>query len=163
MLKIKTLREGLEWLATCVGASVGSENYRQEKLRHVNEVEVAIRELFEDGEVVITDSLVECIRKMCGYRMFELQPFATPEENIRQVLEAFLLLRKSIVERKREADSNFQQNVKGMFRPLWEDFYKSVGGGYVPCSCGAILQTQQAVREHWQLGHFDTPVYEGDK
>lgn len=45
----------------------------------------------------------------------------------------------------------------GMFRPPWEKI--STGGGYIQCSCGQILQTQEATREHWQLGHFDSPIY----
>ena len=40
-----------------------------------------------------------------------------------------------------------------MVRPKWEDV--SHPKGYVMCSCGQILQTQESVREHWQLGHFD--------
>jgi len=45
----------------------------------------------------------------------------------------------------------------GMFRPPWENV--STGGGYIMCTCGSILQTVQSTREHWQMGHFDTPVY----
>jgi len=44
-----------------------------------------------------------------------------------------------------------------MFRPRWEDIKLR---GYIQCSCGVVLQTQEAVREHWQRGHFDTPLYE---
>ncbi len=31
--------------------------------------------------------------------------------------------------------------------------------GYVCCSCGSILQTQQMLMDHWQMGHFDSPLY----
>lgn len=27
------------------------------------------------------------------------------------------------------------------------------------CACGAHLWTREGVREHWQMGHMDTPVY----
>lgn len=40
-------------------------------------------------------------------------------------------------------------------RPEWNEFYSKVIG-YIECNCGSILQTQQATREHYQLGHFDT-------
>jgi len=46
----------------------------------------------------------------------------------------------------------------GTFRPEWTGFYSKVKG-YLICNCGSTLQTQQAVRQHWQDGHFDTPVY----
>jgi len=36
----------------------------------------------------ITEELIKKIRIRCKYQMFEKQPFVTPEENIRQVLEA---------------------------------------------------------------------------
>ena len=49
----------------------------------------------------------------------------------------------------------------GMHRPTWEQI--SSGGGYIQCSCGVVLQTVGATREHWQLGHFDTPVYKNEK
>jgi hypothetical protein len=39
--------------------------------------------------------------------------------------------------------------------PTWETVYSRTAGAYVLCSCGAILQTIQRVREHWQAGHFD--------
>jgi hypothetical protein len=48
--------------------------------------------------------------------------------------------------------------VIGMFRPLWEDVANV--DGFTECSCGHILQTLEALRDHWQLGHFDTPIYE---
>lgn len=44
---------------------------------------------------------------------------------------------------------------KGMFRPEWK-----TPQGYILCTCGTMLQNQQITREHWQMGHFDTPVYE---
>lgn len=45
----------------------------------------------------------------------------------------------------------------GMFRPPWEKI--TTGGGFIQCNCGSIIQTIQGTREHWQQGHFDTPVY----
>ncbi len=58
---------------------------------------------------------------------------------------------------------------KGMFRPLWEDIeprmpmvYDGEIMGHRLCSCGRILTTREAVREHWQFGHFDTPVYKDE-
>ena len=59
--------------------------------------------------------------------------------------------------------------VKGMFRPLWEDIappilevYKGEIMGHMLCGCGDILATHREVREHWQDGHFDTPVYKDE-
>ena len=45
----------------------------------------------------------------------------------------------------------------GMHRPPWDE----VAGwrGYVSCSCGSMLTTVPQTREHWQLGHFDRPLY----
>ena len=42
-----------------------------------------------------------------------------------------------------------------MIRPEWEAFHRATYGSYVLCSCHSILQTVEAVRTHWQLGHFD--------
>jgi hypothetical protein len=30
---------------------------------------------------------------------------------------------------------------------------------YIMCSCGQILQHVAAGQQHWQMGHFDKPVY----
>lgn len=46
----------------------------------------------------------------------------------------------------------------GTNRPLFEEFMKNVNG-FILCSCGSTLQTRQSSFEHWQLGHFDYPVY----
>ena len=46
-------------------------------------------------------------------------------------------------------------NPNNLVRPMWEDV--SSGGEYIQCTCGSILQTVQATREHWQDGHFDIP------
>lgn len=48
--------------------------------------------------------------------------------------------------------------LKGMFRPTWDKVSNPMG--YVSCTCGHILQNQEAIRQHWQDGHYDTPVYE---
>lgn len=47
--------------------------------------------------------------------------------------------------------------LKGMFRPAWDKVSNPVG--YVLCACGQTLQNQEAIRQHWQDGHYDTPVY----
>jgi hypothetical protein len=53
----------------------------------------------------------------------------------------------------------------GMFRPRWEDVvqwpntHKGEVMGHIQCSCGHVLQSVEGTREHWQMGHFDTPVY----
>lgn len=39
-------------------------------------------------------------------------------------------------------------------RPPWDQFRASIGAWPI-CSCGDTL-SEGAVREHWQLGHFDT-------
>lgn len=44
----------------------------------------------------------------------------------------------------------------GMHRPPLETY---ATGGYIMCSCGMVLQTLAQGREHWQLGHFDYPLY----
>lgn len=49
---------------------------------------------------------------------------------------------------------SLKDNSPTMYRPKWEDIKIN---GYIQCTCGQILQTQEAVREHWQEGHFDTP------
>jgi hypothetical protein len=51
-----------------------------------------------------------------------------------------------------------EQVCVGMFRPRWDSM--PVGKGYVQCACGTMIQTQVGLRDHWQLGHFDTPVYQ---
>lgn len=43
----------------------------------------------------------------------------------------------------------------GMFRRPFAHFAYS----YHHCSCGAILQTWNASREHWQWGYYDIPIY----
>ena len=45
----------------------------------------------------------------------------------------------------------------GMHRPPWEKCASP--GGYVACTCGAMIQTLEGVREHWQSGHFDRALY----
>lgn len=50
-----------------------------------------------------------------------------------------------------------EQIIAGMKRPLWPEMTKCHGITY--CNCGELLQTQPAIREHWQQGHFDVPVY----
>ncbi len=51
----------------------------------------------------------------------------------------------------------------GMHRPLWEDLLLTIGSvqgvSIISCSCGSSLESFQSLREHWQMGHFDTPVY----
>lgn len=46
----------------------------------------------------------------------------------------------------------------GSNRPFFHDFMQNVNG-YILCPCGSMLQTRQSSFEHWQLGHFDIPVY----
>ncbi len=40
-------------------------------------------------------------------------------------------------------------------RPDYDALCRELSGAYVSCNCGVILQTFEAVREHWQQGHFD--------
>lgn len=47
----------------------------------------------------------------------------------------------------------------GMMRPEWGAFREKALLGYVLCTCGKALETGLDVREHWQQGHFDKPVY----
>jgi len=44
----------------------------------------------------------------------------------------------------------------GMFR---RPFSLPQVAGYICCSCGQILQSFEAGREHWQMGHWDIPQY----
>lgn len=53
-----------------------------------------------------------------------------------------------------EADGSPRLLV-GTHRAPW-----SPSGSYVICTCGSTLSTVPAVREHWQAGHFDVPLYE---
>lgn len=59
---------------------------------------------------------------------------------------------------------------KGMYRPTWEEMAATVDtaeSAYFRCSCGRVLSGHgdgtvtptERVREHWQAGHFDEPVY----
>ena len=41
-----------------------------------------------------------------------------------------------------------------MIRPDWNTFDAGIKSP-VSCNCGQILHTREAVREHWQRGHFD--------
>ncbi len=34
--------------------------------------------------------------------------------------------------------------------------------GYIACSCGTILQTMQQTEDHYQMGHFDFPLYRSE-
>ena len=55
----------------------------------------------------------------------------------------------------------------GMFRspfpPNTEYLDEETGeikrAGYIACPCGHMLGYVEAVRDHWQLGHFDIPQY----
>jgi hypothetical protein len=51
-----------------------------------------------------------------------------------------------------------QTRVAYWERPSWDDLYNQTAGGYVACPCGVILQTVEAVHEHWKEGDFDTWV-----
>ena len=45
----------------------------------------------------------------------------------------------------------------GTFRnPNYSDYQ---GKGYIACPCGSVLQTFEQSFSHWQLGHFDQPMY----
>lgn len=46
----------------------------------------------------------------------------------------------------------------GTHRPPWP--IEELGHGYINCSCGAMIQTREGVRVHYDLGHFDRPLYE---
>ena len=44
---------------------------------------------------------------------------------------------------------------QAMIRLAWEPFLERMHGGIVMCNCGSTLHTRQALRQHWQDGHFD--------
>lgn len=45
----------------------------------------------------------------------------------------------------------------GMFRPA--DIPDAHGADSVLCPCGTIIWTVSGIRDHYRLGHFDTPQY----
>lgn len=57
-------------------------------------------------------------------------------------------------------DRTWQMPMSPFVNPSWDTVCAQVFGvhrdrfGYVLCACGSILQTQEGVREHWQLGHW---------
>jgi hypothetical protein len=61
-----------------------------------------------------------------------------------------------------------QRILKGMFRPEWVGVWdmarrqhekvEELSYGWYACNCGRHIALDE-VREHWQRGHLDTPVY----
>ena len=49
--------------------------------------------------------------------------------------------------------NQLEQERAVMLRPAWEQV--ACAFGYVQCTCGTVLQHREALREHWQMGHFD--------
>lgn len=47
----------------------------------------------------------------------------------------------------------------GMMREPWDDFIKKYTGAICRCSCGCDLHHREAIRCHWQAGHFDYAQY----
>jgi hypothetical protein len=49
----------------------------------------------------------------------------------------------------------------GMHRQPFQEIMGAVSnaGAFLYCQCGQILQCQDAVLEHWQMGHMDRPLY----
>jgi len=54
------------------------------------------------------------------------------------------------------SETNEEKILLGMMRPSWPPCNVT---GYVYCVCGHILQTVDSCYAHWQMGHFDEPVY----
>jgi hypothetical protein len=48
-------------------------------------------------------------------------------------------------------------------RPNYHKLISDFVGSYVACSCGLTLITQEEIRDHWQLGHFDYTVDEDEE
>lgn len=60
---------------------------------------------------------------------------------------------------------------RGMFRPRWEDLFNEIVTAFKKhnqdppesalhrCQCGMMIPLH-CLRDHWQQGHFDTPVYQ---
>lgn len=46
----------------------------------------------------------------------------------------------------------------GTHRPP-EPPYPPTGVAVLMCACGQHIWTREGVFAHWQMGHFDTPVY----
>lgn len=42
--------------------------------------------------------------------------------------------------------------------PPLQQILRRTAGSYVMCQCGNVLQTIEAIHEHWRLGHFDYPA-----
>lgn len=45
------------------------------------------------------------------------------------------------------------------FAGMWRPPSVPQANGYVLCTCGDMLQTRQMMRDHWQWGHFDRPLF----
>lgn len=50
-----------------------------------------------------------------------------------------------------------------MIRPDWDEFVKHhwkqlyFKGACIECSCGQEIQNMLIIKQHWEVGHFDTP------
>jgi hypothetical protein len=51
---------------------------------------------------------------------------------------------------------------KGNMRPTFEDATRFAKEhlANILCSCGQMLYSNVDTYQHWQMGHFDTPVYD---
>ena len=50
--------------------------------------------------------------------------------------------------------------AKRLFSYIENNYVNTMSELSLQCSCGVVLQNVLDVRKHWQMGHFDTPVYE---
>ena len=53
---------------------------------------------------------------------------------------------------------NEDRILLGMHRPDFNEFMKDIRGN-IQCICGSLLSFRQGTFDHWQMGHFDYPVY----
>lgn len=47
-----------------------------------------------------------------------------------------------------------EEKLQKLIWPTWEEYLSRLTGGYIMCTCGYVLQTMEATREHWQMGHM---------
>lgn len=59
---------------------------------------------------------------------------------------------------KQEEKSTIEDKIFiGMCRPDWST-YENMPPGYFICRCGSTLQSFQAMRYHYEMGHMDYPI-----
>lgn len=76
------------------------------------------------------------------------------------VLNAEPVMNSSSYIRNVEWRKSVRRILLGMDRIEWEKLRENAAGCIVACNCGSMIHSVQTLREHWQQGHFDKPVYQ---